>query len=353
MLKRILSVPFKQTRQSDLGLWLFTLGLALMYAWGVLSTQHFTLGQKDAYVNAWALLFACLGMVTWFYHHAVKFVSLSVGFWLVSFLLIVIQPLLHQVDYIDALVFPAAILFIALSTALAVSNMNASQREFLLHCLAWVLTVVGVLTVVTQALQLYIPTIPLPWLMPIDPNNPRLSGNIAQVNQASFVIALGIAAVGYLLFFYQQVRPNLAIVIGLLVGVLALGIGIGFSASRGGLFLAVAAVIGQLFYAWQGHKPRLYTLVGMAVAVTLGYYLGTWAMNIQQADVLQVSATRRLLGENTLVIRQSLLQQAWMAFSEHPLTGVGYDRFEYFGINHPEIPWLDNADHAHLSLIHI
>lgn len=320
--------------------WSFWL-TAFAFLWGVLGTQHYRPDSTGLSINLYVSMI--LGIATacglWFFRPQTP--SRQTLLWLVMFLLIVIQPVLHQLAYVDTLIFPLSCLFLCASMAYAFTGLQEKQRQILADVLAYMLLIAGCITILTQFIQaLNLEAQFYPYVFPKGSN--RLTGNIAQVNQAVFLVSMALATLPY--FYYTRPKSkwhNLAYV----VAAFWLSIGFGFAASRGGLFLGLAAVFGSaLFYA-QALRQRLLVVSILFILAISGYFLGTYLLNLWVAP--EMSAVGRLVSGNQN-LRLSQLAQAWHAFSHHPFTGVGYGMIKGHGIHHAEeIPWFTIGHHVH------
>lgn len=314
---------------------------ALAYLWGILGTQHYQPDSTDLSLNQYVamILGGATALSVWLFRP--QTFSRQTVLWLAMFLLIAMQPTLHQLAYVDALVFPLACLFLCATMSYAFSGLNELQRKKLADVLAYMLLIAGCGTILTQFIQaLDLESHFYPYIFGKGGN--RLIGNIAQVNQAVFVEAMALATLPY--FYYTRPKNKWRIFAYLMAG-LWLSIGFGFAASRGGLFLGLAAVFGSaLFYAQAWRQRLLVMPVLLALAIS-GYFLGTYLLNLWVAP--EMSAVGRLVSGNQN-LRLSQLAQAWHAFSHNPFTGVGYSMIKGHGIHNAEaIPWFTVGHHVH------
>lgn len=326
------------------GLWLSVVPVAAAYLWGVLSIQHYLpAGSLGLYVNQHVAALLALGLLAGFVFFKPQTVSVGTVAWLALLLLVLLQPLLHTLPYTDALIFPVATLMLCLLLAWLVGSWDDGAKARAVHMMACALLAGGVLMVFTQIAQMFEPHVLSGRLVFLRHETTRFIGNIGQVNQAAFVIAMGMAAAVY--FVHRTRKRTHWALSGIALMVLAAGIGL--SASRGGILLAGAAVVGGgLFYPVSG-KKRMAVIVSVGLLILTGYVVGTellaWSSGGHQA-----SAVGRMVNENSLHLRQHLLQEAWMAFAEHPLTGVGWRNISAYGLENAEkIKWFTVAHHTH------
>jgi len=117
-------------------------------------------------------------------------------------------------------------------------------------------------------------------------------------------------------------------------------IAIGFSFSRGAIFLGVPIALAVILIFWGGRRA-LWALVGLGVVGLLALIP---LSNIPRfADLLNPSS-------GTSFFRVQLWRSAWAMFLDHPLLGVGLDNFLYAYRGHYILPeaWQEpNLPHAH------
>lgn len=324
--------------------WLaFIVSLILMYGYGVLSPQHYGLGKLDAFIGTVVTMIISIGLLVWYLTNTTTYRALSSYIWLLAIVIFLLQPLMHAYHYFDSLIFPVGVLLVAFFISQAVINFNENEKTIATNLLAMAMTITGLLLVMTQALQLFFPSLPSSFIMPNMSN--RLSGNIAQPNQASFVIAMAVATFLYLIYLYEKKINNhkfYAIVIALILTIF--GMGIGLSVSRAGLFLVCAALIGSYFYQWRNKNSKFAVLILASVCLSVGYWLGS---ELVANYLIAVSSLERMADESSLGIRATLVKQAFLAFQSSPIVGLGYESFNHFGTQHPDIALLINADNAH------
>lgn len=325
---------------------LFAAFLALAYAWGGLSIQHYLPAGDDLYISLHVAFLLGAALVLFFAVRRPRVISFGALMWLALLLVLLLQPAFSPIVYQDALIFPVASVLLCALLAWALANLGEVEKEGLIRVLAWTLLVVGVLMVLSQWVQL-LQWPPLLGVLVFYASGDRLVGNIAQVNQAVFVVTLGLAAAIYL--FCE--RPGVVRHAVLVLLALFLGVGVGFSASRGGLLLAAAAILsGGVFYA-AAWRVRVLRVLIFGLVVGLGYLAGTLMLEVKMAD--STSALNRIMTEN-YVGRLYLLQQAWLAFEQNWLAGIGWGNFKHFGLQHAQqVEWFTVAHHAHNLLAQV
>lgn len=316
--------------------------LCFAYFWGVVSIQHY-LPSYGLYLGLHISLILSLALTLFFATQRISTISYSVLLWLGLFVLVAVQPLLHQTVYPDRLIFPSVGLFLVMLLALAVGQLNDDQKRQAVHIMSFAICVGGILTVASQLVQLF-NIKPLMGVLVFKPSGSRLVGNIAQVNQAAFVSCLAMSAVVYFVHYYRVSSKLLWLLLAVLMT--WLGMGLGFSASRAGLILALMALSSSLIFYQATYRQRLAPTLLFLPCVMLGYQLGTWLMNTYLQ--VETSALGRMVGENSLHLRTSLLHQAKLAFLQNPILGNGFNTMNHFGLQHfDELTWFTAADHTH------
>ncbi|STZ00357.1 Lipid A core - O-antigen ligase and related enzymes [Moraxella lacunata] len=316
--------------------------IAITYIYGIISPSHYSMVTND--FNSALVLTTLFGLGVFFglRNVDVKKIGFSTLTWLAFAIIILIQPMVNRIHYADALIFPFGLFLLALSLSIWTVNIPTQYRDKLTDYLAWVLLLAGVLSTITQFIQLFYPNT-FGFIAPISPIK-RLYSNLAQPNQASFVNVLSIVCVFYLYYCYHHCKKVMAL---LALSFFVLVMGITFSLSRVGLILLVVAIFGALFYGWSSHKLR-YLICGVSILLSfIAYQSAMWLMRSFSSIYQGSSGVERLLSEGTN-LRQILLERAWSAFASNPLFGVGYDNYLPHGLaNIENLAWFEPADHAH------
>lgn len=325
----------------------FLMCLSTMYFIGVLSYRHTFMDRMDMYMGLFITPLLCLGLIVWYYHNAIKKIGISSLTWLLLLPVIVLQPFINDVIYADALIFPFGSVLIALLVSIVGVHIDNHQRTWIIKNTAWLFLIIGILTVVTQFIQLFLPNHTLPFIAPI---TNRLYSNLAQPNQASFVAVLAITSAVYL-FFLNPKNKLLALILSL--SVLFLSIGVSFSTSRAGLVLLAFALVGMGFYGWQSHKLRAGVMIGVLAIFAVGYQLGNALMAKFFVSFTGADGVGRLVSEGA-GLRPILYERAFSAFKDEPITGIGYANYLSHGLDNIEKwYWFEHANHAHNVLTHI
>lgn len=323
---------------SDNKILLFAFGLfCAAYLFGVLSPMHYAVGAYDAYINYFVTLYVALGLFVAFLvikaQKALSFGSSSIV-WLFCLVIILLQPILHpNFPYVDALIFPVAVFTVAALLSVMTLSLTTQQKSTMIIGVAWTLVVAGFFTVVTQLVQLFSIDFLYPLVMPATTG--RIYGNIAQPNQAGFVLVLGIASCIYLNQLYTS---RASVYFALLV--MLFGMGIGLAAGRAAILMVAAVYLGVLLATRQ--KNNILSILPFV----LGYVLGTTLL--QKFLDTEMSAVGRLVGEQSWHLRQTLLERGYYAFTDNPLFGIGYANFRKHALLNPELfAHIENSTHAH------
>lgn len=316
--------------------------MGILYLYGILSTAHYGMGSKDFYIGLVTSVVASVGLVFWYYNNSIKKIGISTLTWLSLAFLIVFQPLINDITYSDALIFPFGTLLIATLLSIIVVNLSKDIENRLIKSSAYIFLIGGILTVCTQLIQLFIPDHNLSFISPVAD---RLYANLSQPNQAGFVIVLAITSSIYLFFLNDYKNKKFTILYSLCA--LFLAVGISLSLSRAALVMLAFTLLGTLFYQWRNYKIRLSSVFIFTIVTTIGYKLGAFLMTNFFIGHTGGSAVDRLLQEGTS-LRQILLERAWSAFLSDPIFGVGYDNYLAFSLeNREKWAWFENASHAH------
>lgn len=317
--------------------------LAFSYVWGVVSTQHYAPSSSGFLISLYVILFSSLALILGFLKKPIVQIGHGTIAWLFFFGLILSQIVFHKLPYLDDHLLLSTLFIWCSLVSFFVHNLDSTHKKKAVHTMAIAIFVAAFCIVLSQFGQLFVPEGQLGFLLfPI--RGDRLTSNVAQVNQAAYIVTLGIASIFY--FLYNKTITKNWVWLLPAVSMMFFGIGLGFSASRGGIFLAIAALCSAGIFYQASIKKRLLMSVVFVPLVVLGYHVGTILMN--QFLNTDLSAVGRLVGEKSLHLRSDLMQHAFLAFKSNPLFGVGFGNFKSFGLANAEhVNWFTAAHHAH------
>lgn len=318
---------------SSLEIWL-TLIVFSAYAFGTATTQHYLPSQIDFIPNIMVIGLLCLGLITLLTRIKIKEIGIDSLFWLLLFLLILIQPFFIHYAYLDGVLFPLATILVCFILSVIISNTD--EKSKLVYYSAFGFTAVALLNTVFQLLQYANVSDDLWFVMTMQGN--RFFGNVGQPNQLAFIYALGIAACHYLLIKAEYKRG-----IFIFMALTILSIGLALTSSRGGLILGLASF---LFYVLNIKRVANIKPVIASIAISIGgFLLGSFLLAIHKL-YSEVTLSRITNGDNAA--RVELIQQAWVQFLHHPLLGVGFGNLLADSIEHIEqVDWFVFNIHSH------
>ncbi len=304
----------------------FAVILGIAYLYGILSPQHYGPSVLDLYIGLGISLVLSVGLLVALNQIKITYINCTTIVCLFFAILVSFQPLLSSMDYADSLLFPFGTLL--LMACLSIVIVNIENKLIVINTLLASLYFGGILTVCTQLLQLLSFSYPA-WFEPLifyGTDSSRPYGNVGQPNQAAYIIAMSLVAVGY---WYLNFKSQLQVSAGLLAATLVcstifLGIGQGLSSSRGGLILSVVACFSMFFLYKTSLKIRLLFSTFFLALMALGSWLGTKLL-LHYAEFQQSALDRIISTDTSRPLRWYLQEQAWLTFSTDWLTGAGWN----------------------------
>lgn len=324
----------------------------IAYAYGILSPEHYNMLGNSFYLGF--LVTTLFAVATFFGLRGVSIerIGTSTLTWLGFLFIIFIQPFIHEVPYPDFLILPFGLFLLSALLSVVAVNVPTDKRMALIHGLAWLLLVVGLLSAGTQFVQLFFPNSFSSVIAQISPIG-RPYSNMAQPNQASFVNVLAIVSAFYLYHHHHTQKNKIKYGILLATAFFLLVVGISLSMSRAGLILLAVAILGGVFYAWASHKQRFFVTITSIILAVIAYQLGVWLL-VNVFPLYQGGTGAGRLVAHGIGLRQVLWDRAWFAFASNPITGVGYDNYLMHGLQHIERwDWFETADNSHNVISHI
>ena len=323
-----------------------TLGLTLISC--ILNPYHLLPGF-DLFHNLFVAIILSLGLGLFFLTRPTLSLPFSSYTWLGLFVVVLIQPFINNIPYMDSLVVPLGALAITILLSIAVTGLD--DKVAVIEWFLKVLIACMLVTFFIQLTQLYGIALHIGSVALTSIASGRIDGNLLQPNQVAFMYALSIVA---LIYFYNNnpVRYIRLIILGLLA---LFSLGVALTLSRAGLIMCVGAILAYAIFYKESLKIKLKNTAVFSVGFLTGYYLGVYlykSIKVVTADG-PISAVQRF-SEGSLYMRESLQIQAWNLFTNSPLTGAGWGNFGAKGVEQAtDLGWFAFSSHSHFFLSQI
>lgn len=323
--------------------------LGITYCIGTLSTQHYSPAAFDLIPNLESAIFLNIALIPFIWKkNNIKIPMISVGI-LCFLLLIIIQPFISQEPYPDTLIFPLGALSSAFMISIIIYNHGINNKKIFLETLACFFITSAIGNSFSLIAQNFF-WIPLnSWLVFFSTSLTRPEGNIAQPNQAAFIIALGFTSITY---FFTKNKNKLIIKLLFFMLYFLLSIGLGLTASRAGLIFISFIFIAFYIYSLCNKSYFKKELTVLLMVSILGYFTGIYLL--AHGHYEQLSAIARITQAADNGTRTLLQKQALLLFSQHPIAGVGYGNFIKSGLeNVDKLSYFSYVNNSHFFFTQI
>ncbi len=302
-------------------------GVGLSYATGVFNWAHYF--PDVTFIGDSSSVAVLAGFLVLFLLSSPLILSgISSITWFLMALVVALQPIINSISYADNLLFPFVALLLAGILSISVYSLT-DKVQFIKH-LAVMMLITGLLTLLVQFAQLF-------GLLTLPDNTPP-HAMLNQHNVAAYVLAMSVAALFFVYYYWQL--PS----VWLLLCIFLFAIGNGMTTSRGGVILFFTVIFFMILFYQKGNKKIVLSILVLTVTV-IGYTVGSWLLNIFLTDF--ESGIERF-SSGAIYQRLSLLKQAWLIIQEQPFTGSGWGNFASEGLKNAEnIRWFYFARHAH------
>lgn len=317
----------------------FTLFIAVSYFIGIFSLSHLLPSHRDFLPNLQSAVFAIVAIILWFYKSkAIEQIGLSSIVYLYLTALLILQPLINQIFYPDSLLFVIVEMTLALFISLAIVNMTDREKNTLSIGVTYMLLIGAIITSLIILLQFFSKDGYMFGL--VMPTKDRYYGNVAQPNQAAFILAIGLLVAQYLLL---KIKYWYLLLSALFI------LAIAMTASRGGLILAIFALVVFPLLFNQSKVKKLKNITINILFFSLIYFLSIFAM--ESPEVSRSSNAIQRFSQEGLSLRIYQFEQAWILFKENIVTGVGWGNYSVASIDKATVlPWFDYGTNSHFLL---
>lgn len=321
---------------------LMTITLALLAT--IFNSYHLSPGF-DVYHNLIVALILAIGLTVGFVFYSKKvLIPYSITTWGLLLLILIIQPYINPITHPDYLIFPVGTLVLTIILSIAIANIE--DKKSFLNAYLFLFIVFMLLSVLLQFMQLRGYGLFYDNFIIISPSSGRLDANFLQPNQAAFMLSLAELACIY--FYYLNKNKIWLLFCALLI------VGIALTSSRGGLILGLSAIVLFNIFYNESLKNKIKNIVVQLLGFFTVYSIGIFFhKNLNILNSQANSAVERFSG-GSLLARSSLQEQAYLMFTNSPLTGYGWGNFAIGSIEHAsELSLFFFSRHSHLFVTQI
>ncbi|MBQ9620290.1 MAG: O-antigen ligase C-terminal domain-containing protein [Neisseriaceae bacterium] len=316
--------------------------IGLAYMTGSLLPYHFQ-PDADFLVNTWSIGILSAGLCALLLLKPIRFrLSLSEYTWLIFWLLLIIQPAIHRLDYPDTMIFSITMLGLMVLLSMLVGQID--DKTVFFRSLAVMLIITGSLNVLIQLIQLVSPE---GWyfVMPVW-NNHTPYGNVAQRNEAAFINTLAVISVIYFWLASSSRKMRILLTFVLLYLMIALGM----SVSRIGLLMMPLAILAMGIMLSGSLKRKIIFILAAWAFYAVAYVIGSQLLHLYQ----YTNMADRGLSTGTIWMRWAQLQQGIVIFLDYPILGAGWRGYNAHAFDYSQnLAWLANSSHSHFFVSQI
>ncbi len=312
---------------------MFLFGISYLY--GILSTSHYLPSSHDFYINTTCYFIILISLIFFFYKKEIK-VYFSNLIWLLVFLVLLIQPLLNNILYVDGLIFPLAVIFSCFLISLMGSNLeNKNDKKIIVLFLSGFFFLGAFLLFLTQLFHVFKLNMVVNFLgLPLQYQ--RFSGNLYQPNQTAFVLVLGILSI---IFLMNKIK------IYSLLGysfIFILSIGVALTSSRVGVLMLILLVL--MYNIYLNNKNHHFLKFNYTFSAFTGLFSGIILYNFIASNDQIIQRTLKAVDDP----RISLFKQSFYIIKDNPFFGVGWKNFSSTNLEYyHHLDWISITDHSH------
>lgn len=322
------------------------IGLALLSC--IINPLHLLPGF-DIFHNLFIAIILSLGLSIFFLTRPNLKLPKNTLSWVLLFILVLVQPFINNIPYMDSLLIPLGTLAISILLSIAVTGLD--NKIEVIEVFLKVLIIAMLVTFLIQITQCYGIVLHIGSIAFTSISSGRIDGNFLQPNQAAFMYALSIGALLY--FYNKNSKRNLKIFIIALLFLFACGAA--FTLSRAGLIMCVGAILAYAIFYKQKLKVKVQQALLFLGTFSSGYYLGVYLYKfVKIIKFSGPSSAIQRFSEDSLYTRESLQRQAWELFTNNSISGVGWGNFTSSSIDQASnLGWFAFSSHSHFFLSQI